>query len=98
MWTPSHATRAALMRQRRGRHPRPKTVPQKPWTMPEIRLLGTMRDADLAAKLGRTRTAVAGARLNRGIPAWRKPQPRYERPYNPTPCPLAWAVSTWGGR
>lgn len=144
MWSTKHATRAALMRQRKGRHPRPKTVLERPWTIDEIKLLGTMQDADLAAKLGRTRTAVGNQRCERGIPAfsyrsrpwvtseilllgkmpdaelahrigrtrraveqqryemkvtkYRPPQPIPATPRSSTPCPLSWAVATWGGR
>ena len=43
----------------------------RPWTKKELGLLGTAPDAELAARFGRTETAVRVMRLRRGIPSAR---------------------------
>jgi hypothetical protein len=40
----------------------------RPWTAKELRLLGTVPDAELAARIGRTEKAVRVMRRRRGIP------------------------------
>ena len=40
----------------------------RPWTAKELRLLGTMPDDELAARIGRTERAVRVMRLRHGIP------------------------------
>jgi hypothetical protein len=40
----------------------------RPWTEKEESLLGTMRDCDLAVKLGRTRNSVEWKRRRLGVP------------------------------
>ena len=40
----------------------------RPWTRQELKLLGKMPDAELAARIGRTKNAVRVMRLRRGLP------------------------------
>ena len=56
----------------------------RPWTERELGFLGTAPDAELAARFGRTETAVRVMRLRRGVPSprdrrrreYREPKPR----------------------
>src|SRR5205085_530640 len=52
-----------------GRQPTPRHVGGRPWTKRELAQLGKVSDAVLAARIGRTRTAVTVRRLKLGIPA-----------------------------
>lgn len=43
---------------------------ERPWTDADIALIGTMKDTQLARKLGRTRDEVHNERVRRSIPAY----------------------------
>jgi hypothetical protein len=51
----------------------PFTAPPAPWTKADDRLLGTMPDAELAARLGRSKTAIELRRQQRRIAPFRRP-------------------------
>jgi hypothetical protein len=52
-----------------GLRPRPQYINGRPWTEEELDLLGTLPDAELAARFGRTVGAVRIMRNRRGIPS-----------------------------
>ena len=51
----------------------------RPWTKKELGLLGTLPDAELAARFGRTEKAVRVMRLRRGFPSARDCRRREQR-------------------
>jgi len=51
-----------------GLRPNPPHIGGRPWTVKELRLLGTVPDGDLAARSGRPERAVWVMRTRRGIP------------------------------
>ena len=77
-------SRRAKGRQGAGRRPRKAEGPPAghppgpPWTAAEEQLLGTMKDKDVAARTGRTVSAVSGHRLVLGVPAFVQRSPRME--------------------
>jgi hypothetical protein len=50
-----------------GLRPNPPHIGGRPWTVKELRLLGTMPDDELAERIGRTAGAVRVMRTHRGI-------------------------------
>jgi hypothetical protein len=46
---------------------------ERPWADDDVALLGTMPDARLAARLGRTRDEVRNERVRRSVPRYHKP-------------------------
>jgi hypothetical protein len=70
-WT--QAERAAKRDQARAlrlvRHTLGKRWPDRPWTPGEVKLLGTMPDAAVAVRVGRSRSTVRRERVRRRIPA-----------------------------
>jgi hypothetical protein len=48
--------------------PLPQRPGGRPWTRKELKLLGTLPDAELAARIGRTKNAVRVMRVRRGLP------------------------------
>ena len=51
-----------------GLQPLPQRPGGRPWTRQELKLLGKMPDAELAARIGRTKNAVRVMRVRRGLP------------------------------
>jgi hypothetical protein len=80
---PSAVTRLKLSAAHKGR--RPPAAKGPPWTGAEDALLGTMRDKDVAAKIGRSAAAVADRRYVLCIPAFTKRAARGK--------PVKWTVA-----
>jgi hypothetical protein len=71
-WTPAERAAKRALSRALGlvRFMRTKRWPERPWMPSEVKLLGTMPDAAVAARVGRSRATVRRERVELGIPAY----------------------------